>query len=366
MNHETMNLRKFRAALLCVSLLGLPLSACQKQPGGDPPASSSAPASSASTSAPGDASSSAGSSSAAADLILPKAMFLSGHTGVGAAKLLADNEDDDPSNDSLDSFSIVDANDQVVAALNSGEVDIAAIATNMAATLYNRTDGNITMLAVNTYGVLYILEKGESVQSVADLAGKTIYATGQGANPEYILNYVLTQNHLDPAADVTIQWLTPQEITAKMSSEDAGVCMLPVPAATGLLLKDSGVRQALDLSAEWDKVSSSPLAMGCVAVRTAFLKENPDSVAHFLDCYEDSIRYMSDPANLDQAAELVAQYGITANAAIAKAAIPQCNLAFLTGDEMRDTIQNYFSVLNSANPDSIGGAMPYDDFYYLP
>lgn len=186
---------------------------------------------------------------------------------------------------------VVTENSEATALLSNGEADIAAVATNVASNFYHKTDGSIQMLAVNTMGVLYILEKGDSIQSMADLQGKTIYATGQGANPEYILNYLLTQNGLDPAADVTIQWLTAQEVTANMLSAEDGVCMLPVPAATALLMKDPGVRQALDLSAEWDAVSSTPLPMGCIVARREFVEEHPEAVDAFLDLYGDSISF---------------------------------------------------------------------------
>ena len=261
---------------------------------------------------------------------------------------------------------MVTENSEATALLSNGEADIAAVATNVASNFYHKTDGSIQMLAVNTMGVLYILEKGDSIQSMADLRGKTIYATGQGANPEYILNYLLTQNGLDPAADVTIQWLTAQEVTANMLSAEDGVCMLPVPAATALLMKDPGVRQALDLSAEWDAVSSTPLPMGCIVARREFVEEHPEAVDAFLDLYGDSISFMSDEGNRSEAAELVAKYGITANAQIAEAAIPQCNLTLLTGEEMQDTVQAYYEVLYRADPAAIGGSIPYDSLYYLP
>ena len=211
--------------------------------------------------------------------------------------------------------------------------------------------------------MFYILEKGDSVQSMADLAGKTVYATGQGANPEFVLNHLLTENGVDPAG-VDVQWMTAQEVTAKMASSEDGVCMLPVPAATALMLQDSGVRQALSLTEEWSKVSSGQLAMGCIVARTDYIEENPQGVEHFLTAYQDSIAYMSDPANLEDAAQLVAQYGITPNAAIAKSAIPQCNLVCLTGEEMKSVLEDYYQVLYDADPASIGGALPYDSFYY--
>lgn len=294
---------------------------------------------------------------------LPDFMVLSGPTGVGAAKLMADNETAAEEDKVIASATVVADNQEVNDALISGSADIAAIATNVAATLSAKTDGAIQVLAVNTLGVLYILEKGDSVNSMADLAGKTVYATGQGANPEYVLNYLLTQNGVDPA-DVDIQWMTAQEVSAKMTSSEQAICMLPVPAATALMIQDSGVRQAVSLSDEWDALGQGSLAMGCVVARTEYVEENPQAVENFLTAYEASINYMKDEANADQASQLVAQYEITPNAKVAAAAIPQCNLTYLAGQEMRSTLEQYYQVLFQADPAAIGGSMPYDSFYY--
>ena len=294
---------------------------------------------------------------------LPDFMVLSGPTGVGAAKLMADNETAADEDKVIASATVVADNQEVNDALISGNADIAAIATNVAATLSAKTDGAIQVLAVNTLGVLYILEKGDSVNSMADLAGKTVYATGQGANPEYVLNYLLTQNGVDPA-DVDIQWMTAQEVSAKMTSSEQAICMLPVPAATALMIQDSSVRQAVSLSDEWDALGQGSLAMGCVVARTEYVEENPQAVENFLTAYEASINYMKDEANADQASQMVAQYEITPNAKVAAAAIPQCNLTYLAGQEMRSTLEQYYQVLFQADPAAIGGSMPYDSFYY--
>ncbi len=290
-------------------------------------------------------------------------MVLSGPTGVGAAKMMADCEA--AGDAAAYNFTVVAGNDEVAPALAKGEVDIACIATNMAANLYNKQT-DLKVLAVNTLGVLYILDKDSSVTDVASLRGKTIYATGKAANPEYILNHVLTQNGVDPVNDVDIQWMTPQEVAAKMVQSTDGVCMLPVPAATALMIKDSTVREALNVSAEWDKVAENPLVMGCVVARTQFIQENPQLVEQFLSQYEASINYMKDEANSASAAQYVAQFGITANAAIAAKAIPQCNLTYMAGEEMRNAIQGYFEMLFAADPASIGGGNPDDAFYFIP
>ncbi len=288
----------------------------------------------------------------------PRLMVLSGPTGVGAAKMMTDM-------DGISSAEVVTDNTQVQAALNNKDVDIAAIATNAAAVLASKNPDSIQVLAVNTLGVLYILEKGDTVHNMADLAGKTLYAPSntKGANPEHILNHLLEGNGVDPS-EVNIEWLTPQEITAKMSSSDAGICMLPVPAATALLVKDSAVREAVSLSQAWQELENSPLPMGCVVARTDYIEECPDMVERFLHAYQESIEYMSDPANIAGASALVAEYGFAPNAKVAEKAIPQCSLTFVTGQEMRDMLEDYYSILFQAEPKSIGGGLPYDSFYY--
>ena len=300
---------------------------------------------------------------------LPNLMVMSGPTGVGAAKLMADAENFNPEDPStfrsfvVNSATVVADNEAVKNALVSGEADIAAVATNVAASLVNKMEGGIQVLAINTLGVLYILEKGDSVHSMADLAGKTLYATGQGANPEYILNHLLKENGVEPSS-VDIQWMTAQEVSAKMATEEKAICMLPVPAATALMTKDSGVREAVSLTQAWDALGQGSLPQGCLVARTEYIENNPFTLDSFLTIYAESIDYMRDSFNLGEASVLLSKYQITPNEEVAAAAIPQCNLTFIMGQDMKDMLENYYQVLFQANPDSIGGAMPYDSFYY--
>ena len=320
--------------------------ASSSQPDSSGASSSGQPA--GSTSEPGDSNAASG----------PRLMVLSGPTGVGAAKLMADK-------DGISSVEVVTDNAEVQAALNNKSVDIAAIATNAAAVLSAKNEGSIQVLAINTLGVLYILEKGDTVHSIADLAGKTLYAPSntKGANPEHILNHLLQGSGVDPS-EVSIEWLTPQEITVKMTSSDAGICMLPVPAATALMVKDSGVREAISLSDAWEDLEDSPLPMGCVVARTEYIEKNSGEVEAFLAAYEKSIDYISDPANSADAAALVAQYEFAPNTKVAEKAIPQCSLTFVTGPEMKAMLEDYYTVLFQAEPKSIGGGLPFDSFYY--
>lgn len=300
--------------------------------------------------------------------------LLSGPTGMGAAKMLADNDEayaqveagtyeggtllryevtlgSDPAND-------------IVPRLTNGELDIAAIPTNLAATLYNRTDGGIKLLALNTLGVLHILENGDTVNSLADLEGRTLYATGQGSNPEYVLNYLLEANGLDPAADVDIQWLASEELTARMASGDIDLCMLPVPAATTVMMQNSDVRDAIDLNDAWtESGAQGTFTMGCLVARTEWLENNSELVPGILEEYAASIDYAN--SNPEEAAALIEQYGIVPKAAVAQAAIPQANMVCITGEDMKG-IADYYQVLFDADPTSIGGAIPGEDFYYIP
>lgn len=292
--------------------------------------------------------------------------MLKGPTGLGACKLMEDKQ-----NSTTTEFTVCAEPTEAVALLTKGEADIAALPTNLAATLYHKTDGGIQLLALNTYGVLYILEKGgPSIRTMTDLKGKTVHAYGQGANPEFVLNYLLEQNGVEPE-EVDIQWhSSTDEVTALMAEGEAEICMLPVPAATGLLMKKDEVRTALDLTEEWEKIGDNGvLTMGCVVARTEFARQNPEAVDAFLSEYKESIAYMSDPENLtrssnDNPALLAEKYGIVPKAAVATRALPDANLCFVTGDDMMAGIQGYYQVLAAADPASIGGSIPDGAFYY--
>ena len=288
---------------------------------------------------------------------------LSGPTGIGAMNLWAAADAGETQN--TYHITMPGANDEVVAAISNGDADIAAVATNLAATLYNKTSGGVTVLAVNTLGVLSLLGNGQEVASIADLAGKTIYAPGQGANPEYILRYVLTGNGLDPDKDVTIQFVGEgSELLTVWQTDPEAIIMAPQPVATSILMQNENAVTLFNMTDEWDKVSGgdSTLMMGCVIVRNEFLQENPGAVALFLQEYAASIEKAQ--SDVEGTAALCEQYGLIPKAALAKAAIPSCGLTFVTGAEMKSALSGYLQVMFNADPKSVGGAMPGDDFYY--
>ena len=258
--------------------------------------------------------------------------------------------------------------DEVVPLLVQGEADVALIPANLAAVLYNRTltdeGAQVQVAAINTLGVLEILEAGDTVESIADLAGRTVYASGKGASPEYVLNYLLTSNGLDPATDLTVEWRSEHtEVAALLASTPGAIGMLPQPFATVVKTQNTGVRTALGLTDEWTKVTDdSQLVTGVVVVRTAFAEENPEAFAQFLADYQASTEFTND--NPAEAAVLIAEAGIVPAAPIAEAAIPSSYITYIDGAELKSTFSGYLQVLFDADPASVGGSMPGDDFYY--
>lgn len=254
--------------------------------------------------------------------------------------------------------------DEIVPGLIKGELDMAAIPANLAAALYQKTKGGIQVMAVNTLGVLYVVEKGDTVHSMADLAGRTILSTGKGTTPEYLLRYLLEKNGLDPDKDVKIQYCSEAtEVTAQMAAaQKDAIAVLPQPYVTAAGMKDPSLRVALDLTAEWDKVSDSQLVTGVTVVRTQYAQEHPDVVEAFLQEYAQSVRTAN--TDLDRTAALCEQQGVVAKAAIAKKALPACNIVCRTGDEMQKDVSAYLSVLCAADPAAVGGKLPDEGFYW--
>lgn len=291
-----------------------------------------------------------------------RVLTLKGPTGIGMAKMMDDAKNTE---NSKYTFTVAAQPTEASAAIIGDKVDIAAVPTNLAATLYNKTNKGIKMLAVNTLGSLYILENGNEVKSFADLKGKTIYATGQGANPEYVLNYLLEKNGLKVGEDVKVEFKAEHsELAALMASGECAIGMLPEPNVSSAMAQNANLRIALNLNDEWNKVAEedSQLTMGCVIVSEKFLTENPKLVKQFLKDLDASISYVKD--NPKEAGTLCETYGIVPKAALATKAIPNCNLTFISGKNMKKTIDGYLSLLYNANPVSVGGELPGDEFYY--
>lgn len=294
---------------------------------------------------------------------------LKGPTTMGLVKLMEDAKAGEGKQDYA--VTMYGAPDEVVPLVVQGKVDVALIPSNLAAVLYNQTKTDagpaVQVAAINTLGVLEVVEAGDTVHSLVDLAGKTIFSTGKGTTPEYVLDYLLTKAGLNPDTDVTLEFRAEAtEVAALVTATPGAVAVLPQPYVTVVTKQDPTVRSALSLTDEWVKVSpaGSQLITGVLVVRSAFAAEHPQAVADFLADYQASTSYTNDePA---AAAELVAAAGIVPAAPVAQAAIPACNITYIAGDEMKTALSSYLQVLFDAEPKSVGGTMPGDDFYYEP
>ncbi|MBE6038646.1 MAG: ABC transporter substrate-binding protein [Anaerofustis stercorihominis] len=288
---------------------------------------------------------------------------LKGPTSMGMVKLLDDNSQGLTENKY--EFTMAAAAPELTPAFIKGELDILAVPANLAATLYNNTEGKVQMLAINTLGVIYIAEKGgETINSMADLKGKTIYATGKGQTPEYCLQYLLSENGLTIGTDVTVEWKSePTEVVATIATMDTAVAMLPQPFVTVAQNSVENLRVALSLTDEWDKLDNgSSMITGALIVRKEFAETYPQTLAKFLEEYEASTKWINE--NVEEGAALVEKYDIV-KAAIAKKAIPYCNITCITGEDMATTADGYLNVLFNANATSVGGSVPGEELYYV-
>lgn len=287
---------------------------------------------------------------------------LKGPTTMGLAKLLEDAKAED-SAFQVD-FTLAAAADEITPKLIQGEMDMAAVPCNLASVLYHKTEGQIQVLCTNTLGVLSIVDTGESVKSLEDLKGKTIYATGQGTTPEYCLKYLLMQNGLDPEKDVTFEWKSEAtEIVAAMTqANDDIIAMLPQPFVTVAMTQVEGLRVAIDLNDAWNTLDNgSNLVTGVLVARRDFVEANKELVRAFLDSYRASCDYAN--TNGEETAQLIEALDIV-KAPIAQKALPGCHITYLDGEQMQEAVEGYLSILKDFEPKSIGGSLPGADFYY--
>ena len=299
---------------------------------------------------------------AAAEPVEVHVASLKGPTSIGLVQFM-DRAADGETDNEFD-FAMNTAADEIVPKVIQGDIDIALVPANVASVLYNKTEGAVQVIDINTLGVLNVVTGDANVASFGDLAGRTVYMTGKGTTPEYVLRYLLTKNGLDPDKDVKIEYYSEaSEVTAQMAAtkKDA-IAVLPQPYVTAAGLQDETLRVALNLTEEWNKVADTQLITGVTVVRKEYAEEHPDVVAAFLTDYAKSVEAAN--ADLDGTAALCEEQGVVAKAAIAKKALPNCNIVCLTGDELKTNASAYLQVLFDADPKAVGGAMPGDDFYW--
>ncbi len=292
-----------------------------------------------------------------------KIVAMKGPTGIGMVRVM--NEIISLSDYVNTKFEIMTSTETVVAGLLDKSISIAAVPTNLAAVLYNRTEGDIQILAVHTLGVLHILDKSGTINSVADLKGKTIIASGQGSLPQYVLEYILQENGIDTDKDVEIVYKGEQsEVATLFLSGQADIVMLPEPFVSTVMNKDDTIVHAIDLNTEWEKVAPGiTLSMGCLVAQKSFIEENPTEVNTFLDEYKASIEWvLAEPYN---AADLIVSSEIIDNREVAEKAIPNCNIVYIDAKDAVNSLNAFFEFLHNNNPASVGGKLPDANIYYM-
>lgn len=339
--------------VLCLAALFVFLAGCGSAPSSQTSAPSAAPSSSvASSSVP----------QAGAEKTTFRIAGLKGPTTMGMVKLMSDAANGEARHDYQ--VEMYGAATEVNALLINGDIDVAAVPANVASVLYNQTGGKVRVAAINTLGVLYVVQTGNSVQSIQDLKGKTVYTTGKGQTPEFVLNYLLEQNGIDPEKDLTIEYKSEAtEVAAMLAESEDAVAVLPQPYATAVQMQNENVSIALDLTQEWDKVATdSALVTGVLVARTEFIEQNEAAFVEFLEDYFESINWVN--TNTPEAAQLVAEYGIVEKAPVAEKALPYCNIVYIAGNDMQTMLNGYLEVLYNQLPEAVGGKVPDELFYY--
>jgi NitT/TauT family transport system substrate-binding protein len=286
---------------------------------------------------------------------------LNGPTGIGMVQMLEEMEG---AENPKYNIALYQSPDEIVGKVVSGELDIACVPSNLGAVLYNKTEGGIKLLGMNTLGVLYIVENGQTVQNIEDLKGKTILSSGKDSTPEFVLNYILNEAGLVPGEDVTVEFMgNHSDIASKLMVEEGTIALLPQPFVTTVLAKNENIRMAIDVNEAWNNLNQMDLPMGIIIANANVVKDNAKGIEAFLKDYETSVKFVDE--NLEDAAALVEKFGIVPNAALAKVAIPKCNIVYRDSSASKDSLNKFYEILEQANPKAVGGKLPDEAFYTL-
>jgi NitT/TauT family transport system substrate-binding protein len=288
---------------------------------------------------------------------------LRGPTGLGIAKLAGDNPILPGDFDVEYRFS--SAPDVTVSNVLSGEADIAALPTNVAARLYS-AGVPYRILAVNTLGVLYIVSTDPAIEDLGDLEGRELLVSGRGANPDIILRALLEGRGIDPDEDLAIRYANHTEAAQLLLSGREQSALLPEPFVTRVLQQSPGARIAVDIQEEWQRQlgAGSTIGLGCIVVHNRLVEEEPAFVATFLEEYLASVEWVR--SNPEQAGPIVEELGVGFTAEEAREAIPRANLVGLFGVEAYRAIDPYFRALYAFDPASLGGSLPGQDLFVMP
>lgn len=286
---------------------------------------------------------------------------LNGPTGIGMVQIMEEEAGEENPEYNI---TLYQSPDEIVGKVVSGEIDIACVPSNMGAVLYNKTEGGIKLLGTNTLGVLYIVENGTGITDVKELKGKTLLASGKDSTPEFVLNHILNANGLVPGEDVQIEFMgNHADIASKLTTEEGIIALLPEPFVTTVLSKNENIRVAVDMNEAWNGINEMDLPMGIIIGSKKIVEENPKEVKAFLEAYETSVKFVNE--NVDQAAEIVANYKIVPSVEVAKMAIPKCNIVYRDGETSKESLTKFYEILAAENMKAVGGKLPDEAFYSI-
>lgn len=288
---------------------------------------------------------------------------LKGPTSMGLVYLMDRAQNNETANNY--EFTMAAAADELLPAMISGDLDIILVPANVASVLYNKTNGGVSVIDINTLGVLYMVSGDNAIRNMEDLKGRTVYLTGKGTTPDYVLQYLLKENGLT-TADVFLEYKSEAaEVAAVLLEKPDAIGVLPQPFVTAACAQNENLSVVLDLTKEWAAVQGeggSSLVTGVTVVRNAFLEEHKETVDRFMEEHAAGADYANE--HVDEAAELVAAAGIIEKAPIAAKAMPACNITYIDGVDMKTALSGYLEVLFTQDASSVGGSLPGDDFYY--
>ncbi len=290
---------------------------------------------------------------------------LKGPTSMGLVYLM--NRSDKGETEENYHFSMAAAADELLPKVVSGELDLALVPANVASILYHKTQGGIAVIDINTLGVLYMVSGDDTKGSFESLKGSTIYLTGKGTTPDYVLQYLLAENGLS-LEDVTLEYKSEAtEVAAVLTENPEAIGVLPQPFATAACMQNEALAVVMDFNEEWAALQGeggSSFVTGVTIARKDFLEEEPEAAAAFMNEHRQSAAYANE--NTKEAAELVVSYGIIEKEPVAVKALPYCNITYMDGEAMKTALSGYLEVLYEQDASSVGGSLPADDFYYIP
>ncbi len=294
---------------------------------------------------------------------------LRGPTAIGMIKLI--DEKYAPEGSQLEY--VMEQSPEVLSAkLLNGELDFATIPTNMAANLYNKGVG-YQIAGVNVWGVMYVVSNGGNISTWNDLKGKEISCTGQGAVSDLVFKYLLMKNGIDPNKDVHLTYIAaPAELAQAAIAGKIQISVLPEPWVTNVLAQNKNLKIALDLQKEWtvlnapadkkQETEKQAYAQTCLVVKKEFAQAHPEIVKQFLsECEQETEWINTHPS---EAGKLVEKHQLGLTASAAQASIPRCNLSWADAGKARPAVETFLKVLMNYSPQSVGGKLPDDAFYY--